>query len=174
MTSGDAEGAERSVSMPVEQWCTLVQRGAAIPVTIPLMGTSMMPLIRYEKDPVTILPLRRPLERGDIVLFRREDGAFVVHRVYRLSEDGSRVQTWGDNCLTPDRPVACSEVLGLVVSMNRRGREIPLDTEKQRRRGIRWMDSPLRRKAWFAFRRIWVFAGNLARRLVPSLFHGRV
>ena len=37
---------------------------------LPIRGTSMLPLIRYKVDPVTILPLdREPLE-GDIVLFR--------------------------------------------------------------------------------------------------------
>ena len=163
-------GAEQpSIGLTVEQWLELVKRGADIPVTIPILGTSMLPLIRYKIDPATIVPLRREPKEGDVVLFRRfKDGVTVVHRVFRVMED--RVQTWGDNCPKPDHPVSRADVLGLVVSVRRSGRVIPLDTERQRRRGVRWMHSPVRRRLWFAWRRARGGLGNLIRRIWPN-FH---
>ncbi len=163
------EAAQSSIGLSVEQWQALVQRGARVPVTIPIMGNSMVPVIRYKVDPTTIVPLSREPMEGDIVLFRRAgDAALVVHRVWRVLED--QVQTWGDNCPNPDRPVPREDVLGLAVSVRRNGRDIPLDTEEQRRRGVRWMHSPIRRRLWFAWRDFRWRVGNLIRRVRPD-FH---
>ena len=164
---------EPSVDLSVERWLELVRRGANIPVTIPVKGTSMLPLIRYMIDPATVAPLRREPMEGDIVLFRRHgDGAAVIHRVYRVL--GDRVQTWGDNVPKPDHPVAREDVLGLVVSIRRNGRIVHLDTEEQRRRGVRWMHSPIRRRLWFLWNRSCWSMGNLIRKVFPNFhFHKR-
>lgn len=39
-------------------------------------------------------------QRGDIVCFRRPDGAEVIHRVYHTAPEA--LTTWGDNNLRPD------------------------------------------------------------------------
>lgn len=158
--------ASESVGLTVEEWCALVKRGASIPVTIPIMGTSMMPVIRYGVDLTTIVPLTRPPREGEIVLFRRRDGALIVHRVYQLLED--KVQTWGDNLRTPDVPVPREDVLGLVVSVRRGRRTVRLDTEEQRRRGIRWMHSPVRRRLWFVWNTVRWIPGKLIRKVWPD------
>lgn len=154
------------------QWCSLVERGMDIPLTIPIYGSSMMPLIRYGKDPATIVPLRREPLEGDIVLFRRQDGELVIHRVWKLLPEGS-LQTWGDNCHSKDKPIRRQDALGLVVSVNRDGREIPLDTPRQRRRGVKWMTSPIRRPVWFAYCQARVLAGRLIRRVWPDFHRDR-
>lgn len=145
--------ADRTASLQVADWCKLAKQGISIPVTTMLQGSSMEPLIRCRKDPVTIVPVNRELLPGDIVLFEREDGAYVVHRLYRISEEKQLVQTWGDNCCRPDKPVPVSAVLGMAVSFCRNGRVISLTTEEQRSYGIKWMNSRWKRPLWFAYRR---------------------
>lgn len=54
--------------MSVKQWHQLCSEGAELQVRIPVNGVSMQPLIRKNRDIVTLLPLRRVPERGDIVL----------------------------------------------------------------------------------------------------------
>ena len=51
-----------------------VRSGAAPTVMIRLDGDSMRPLIRRNRDAVTILSLPRPLKRRDVVLFRSNAG----------------------------------------------------------------------------------------------------
>ena len=150
----------RTISL--EDWAEYARKGVDIPITVPLHGSSMEPLIRYMKDPVTIIPLKREPLVGDIVLFRRADGAHVVHRVYRVTPD--RVITWGDNCAGPDAPLKREDVLGLVTAMQRHGRRYPLDTEAQRRYGLRWMRK--HRRVWMAYRRMRGKAGRVVKRLV--------
>lgn len=164
-----SQAEQSSIVLSVEQWLELVQRGANIPVTIPLMGTSMLPVIRYKVDPTTIVPLNREPVEGDIVLFRRfGDGAWVVHRVYRVM--GDQVQTWGDNSPRPDHPVSREDVPGLVVSICRNGKTIRLDTEEQRRWGVKWMHSTVRRRLWFTWSTLRWLPGKLIRKVWPN-FH---
>lgn len=145
-----------TTGISLEKWRELGENGIDIPMRIPLHGRSMKPLIRPEKDIVTIMPMVREPKIGDIVLFQRNDGKFIVHRVYRVFSDG--IQTWGDNCQRADVPMKREDVYGLIVSMERDGRTYQLDTDKQRTFGIRWMKYG--RKAWMVLKRIKRLAGR--------------
>ena len=144
-------------AIPMETWCELAKEGSAPPVTICLEGDSMRPLIRRGKDPVTIIPLARPLEKGDVVLFRLGE-RYIVHRVWKL-EDG-RVRTFGDNCWNPDPWIPENQVLGLVVKYARDGRGHRLDTPQARAWGRAWM---VLRPAWKLYRRARSLVGRALR-----------
>src|SRR5713226_7834674 len=58
---------------------------------------------------------------GDVVLFSRK-GRLFIHRVVEMS--GGAVVTRGDSMLDADPPVAVSDVLGRVESIERRGSSI--------------------------------------------------
>lgn len=130
-------------AISVEQWLTLTREGIDLPIHIPLYGHSMHPLIRRQKDIVTVRSLKRPLKKGDIVLFLRADGHYVVHRVHLLREDG--VQTLGDHCSAPDAPIAASDVLGIVTHIRRGKLTFCVDTPVWRAAGRLWSAAlPLR------------------------------
>ena len=65
----------------IEKWRELGENGALIPIRIPVHGSSMKPLIRPEKDMITIMPLVRAPMVGDIVMFRRNDGKYSASRI---------------------------------------------------------------------------------------------
>lgn len=149
-------------AIPMETWCELAKEGSAPPVTICLEGDSMRPLIRRGKDPVTIIPLARPLEKGDVVLFRLGE-RYIVHRVWKL-EDG-RVRTFGDNCWNPDPWIPENQVLGLVVKYARDGRGHRLDTPQARAWGRVWMAiHPIR----LCYKRLRALAGRCYRKIFPK------
>ena len=148
-------------SIPMEQWCALAREGAAPPVTICLEGDSMRPLIRRGKDPVTIVPLRRELMKGDVVLFRLGE-RYVVHRVWQL-KDGL-VRTFGDNCWNPEPWFPEEQVLGQVVRYVRGGRTHRLDTPAARAWGRLWMAiHPIR----LCYKRLRSLAGRCYRKIFP-------
>ena len=149
-------------AIPMETWCELAKEGSAPPVTICLEGDSMRPLIRRGKDPVTIIPLARPLEKGDVVLFHLGE-RYIVHRVWKL-EDG-RVRTFGDNCWNPDPWIPENQVLGLVVKYARDGRGHRLDTPQARAWGRAWMAiHPIR----LCYKRLRALAGRCYRKIFPK------
>lgn len=145
-------------SISIDDWCALAAEGSAPPVTIPLEGSSMMPLIRRNVDPVTVVPLQRRLKKGDVVLFTPGAGCYVVHRVWKLREH--QVQTLGDNCWNPDPWLPCEAVLGQAVTFTRNGRRHRLDTCGARLWGRFWMGLFPVRKCW---RRLRSTAGRLFR-----------
>ena len=149
-------------TIPMEQWCALARENVAPPVTICLEGESMRPLIRKGRDPVTIVPVRGEMKKGDVVLFTLGDGRYVVHRVWRLREGLAR--TLGDNCVNPEPWFPRAQVLGQVVRFSRNGHAFRLDTPAARAFGRVWM-------ALFPIRRGYLaaipMAGRMYRRLFP-------
>lgn len=83
--------------IPMEQLGPLLEeqlRGgfARLPVT----GSSMLPMLRHGRDVVGLVPLTGTPERGDVLLYRRKDGQYVLHRMIRM-EDGETCLCCGDN-----------------------------------------------------------------------------
>lgn len=150
-------------SIGIEQWWELARQGIAPPVTIPLEGSSMQPLIRRGLDPVTIVPLQRPLRIGDVVLFTSGNGRFVVHRVWKLAP--GRVRTFGDNCWNPDAWIPESAVLGQVICYSRQGKTHRLDTPYARAWGRFWMALHPLRRCYLKLRQL---AGRCYRRFFPK------
>ena len=149
-------------TIPMEQWCALARENVAPPVTICLEGESMRPLIRKGRDPVTIVPVRGELKKGDVVLFTLGDGRYVVHRVWRLRE--GLVRTLGDNCVNPEPWFPRAQVLGQVVRFSRNGHAFRLDTPAARAFGRVWMVLfPIRR----GYKRARALAGRMYRRVFP-------
>lgn len=54
------------------------------PVSIPIRGTSMTPFL-HEGDTVLLDLPEHPLHPGDIALYTRPNGSYVLHRILRVS-----------------------------------------------------------------------------------------
>lgn len=119
---------ESTRSCAVEEWLGLVREGMEIPLRITLDGVSMEPLIRKDTDIVTVIPLDRPVRRGDIVLFLDSLDRYCVHRVIRWKK--GKIVTRGDNCAMADFASEPERMLGLIISVTRDGRRVFLDVRR--------------------------------------------
>lgn len=154
------ENEPKIMHISVTQWHELTLGGENIPVTLMLDGESMRPLIRKQKDNITVIPVYRKLKKGDIVLFVRRDGAYVVHRVNKIKDE--TVITIGDNCVVFDAEIPVSDVWGIVVKEERNGKTISLDSALSRAFGIaRMLTRPLRS--------FWIKAKRYGVRLIRRL-----
>ena len=68
-----------AVLMP--EYEALLRDGAELPLVI--SGESMLPFLRPGRDTVFLRQPDAPLQRGDIAFYRRFDGSYILHRVYR-------------------------------------------------------------------------------------------
>lgn len=91
--------------------------------TVPLVisGCSMTPFLLHGRDTVYLSTVDRPLKKGDMILFRRDSGAYILHRILKQAEDGTYTlvgdaQTW----LEPG--IRADQVLALVTAVRRKGR----------------------------------------------------
>lgn len=122
----------KTFSVPIDEWLKLINSGVYSVARVTPTGNSMWPLIRSCRDQIEVKPVDREIKLGDVVVFKRIDGKSVVHRVWKISDDGKRVQTFGDNCVRPDAPVNISDVCGIATKVFRDGKEIDIDSDEAR------------------------------------------
>jgi hypothetical protein len=114
-------------------------------------GTSMLPLLREGRDSVALVA---PTEvtKGDICLYRRASGQYVLHRLMRF-EEGEPVFC-GDNQLAFEHGVKREEILARVSAVYRGERRVSVDSFFYRLYRFFHCLMPLRHLA-FLPRRVW-------------------
>lgn len=67
--------------------CELLKQGETS-VAVPVAGGSMIPFLHHGDTVYLDLP-RFPVKRGDILLYTRSNGQYILHRVVQTNADGS-------------------------------------------------------------------------------------
>ena len=90
----------QTVEVPMEELMKVVrlQLETAGRANLTVTGCSMLPMLRQHRDAVILAPLDRALNPGDIALFQREDGRYVLHRVIAVTPENYHF--CGDNQAT--------------------------------------------------------------------------
>ena len=97
--------------------CAMLREGqTAVPV--PVAGVSMRPFLRNGDVVYLDLPPKK-LRKGDIFLFTRPNGQYVLHRLHKIQKDGSYLML-GDSQLIPE-PVREEQIRAVVTFARIRG-----------------------------------------------------
>ena len=122
-------------------------------VLLTVTGNSMYPLFRSGADRVLLeKPKPAPLKRGDIALYQRPNGKYVLHRVMKV-QNGAYWMA-GDAQTDLEKGVAPDSVVAVVCAFERNGRRTPCRSGGYRIYSQLWMLlRPLRRpifktRAW--------------------------
>ncbi len=83
-------------------------------------GVSMLPMIRQGKDSVTISKLPEKLKKYDIILYKREDGKFILHRLVNMGEAFGFL---GDNQYEIEQGIKREQMIGKAVAFSRGDRK---------------------------------------------------
>ena len=59
---------------------SILEEGKEVPLVV--TGNSMMPFLIDRRDQVLIKRIERPLKKGDIAFFQRENGQYIMHRIH--------------------------------------------------------------------------------------------
>lgn len=116
-------------------------------------GSSMYPFILPETDLVVLAPLEEEdkVRRGDILLYRRESGLLVLHRVYCVKQDGLYMA--GDNQTELEGPISRKMVRAKMTAVIKKGHKI-------------LAKNPI----YWSFGRLWLFLYPV-RRPIAKLVH---
>jgi len=145
--------------------------------SITYVGSSMNPVFR-DGDALTLLPCNGHVRVGDVIVFTPPDGERkIIHRVISIGPEG--VRTRGDNngCIDP-WDLKPHEIIGRVVSLRRKGREITVPGGLQGRsqelgvRLLRRVDKTFANLFRGAYHRL--AQSRFARRFLYGLFATRV
>lgn len=113
---------------------------AALAVT----GSSMVPMLHNGRDRVWLTQLTRAPQRGDVILYRRANGRYVLHRVIRPQGEDDCV-CCGDNDWRTE-VVHRGDILGVVREFRRGGRTYTTQNGVYRLYVLLWTGAfPLRR-----------------------------
>lgn len=126
-------------------------------------GDSMMPLLRQDRDLMVICRITAPLKRNDAVLFKRPNGAYVMHRIIRVYPDGT-YRIGGDNRWYSEI-VPGEWIFGILTEIIRDGRHISVAEDPEYRKYLKRL--PFRR-TMMKIRRY----GSLIRQKIKSIFRG--
>lgn len=122
------------------QYRVLLESVETLPLAV--TGSSMLPFLAPGRDSVVLTRLKNPPKRGDIVLYQRENGVYVLHRVYIVEAGGSCCMV-GDAQQELEHGIRPEQMIAVVCAARRKG--------KVQRPGVFW---------WEFFSKIWI-------RLVP-------
>ena len=84
-------------------------------------GVSMLPLLHQHKDLFTIEKKQGRCNKYDVVLYKRPPKSFVLHRVVEVREKDYVIL--GDNCLNKEYGITEEDILGVMTSFVRNGKE---------------------------------------------------
>ena len=98
-----------------------LDRGGTFSLTI--TGTSMYPFIVGGRDKVTLSPLPEKLKKNDLPLYRRVDGAFVLHRIVKVCKDGTYT-CCGDHQWQLEKGLRREQMIGLATEYVRKGKHL--------------------------------------------------
>lgn len=103
--------------------CDIAQSGEIVSTVV--SGGSMIPFLVGKRDIVYLRLPYRKLRKGDIVLFTRLGGDYVLHRIKKVCKDGYYII--GDRQTKAEGPVSAEQIRLLAVKAKIKGK---LVTEK--------------------------------------------
>lgn len=90
-------------------------------LTYSVVGESMLPLLRQEKDLFIVQKKgRERCNRGDVVLYHRPPNQFVLHRIIEVRPNDYVIL--GDNCIGKEFGITDADVLGVLTGFVRDGK----------------------------------------------------
>lgn len=100
--------------------CELAQEGRTVSTVV--SGGSMLPFLSGNRDVVYLEKPKRKLRKGDVVLFRRTNGDFVLHRIKKIKSEGYYLI--GDRQYDVEGPVKREQISAIMTGAKRKGKEI--------------------------------------------------
>ena len=92
----------------------------ALPLVI--SGSSMSPFLIHGRDTVYLSRLTRPARRGDMLLYRRDSGGYVLHRVWKAGPEGFTMVGDAQQVLEPG--IREDQIIAIVTAADRKGKRM--------------------------------------------------
>lgn len=124
-------------------------------------GSSMLPMLRNNKDTVTLCRAEFPLKKYDLPLYVRDNGHYVLHRVVGVEENCYVMR--GDNQFLDEPGIRDEQIIGIVHSFTRKNKTYDCKSPKYMLYCRIWVNTAGLRKYFRILRRI---AGKIKRRIL--------
>lgn len=102
-------------------------------------GTSMLPTIREGRDQVILTALPDRLRRYQIILYKRADGAYVLHRIVGIQGDSYVMR--GDNQYVNEPGIRREQMIAMAGGIVQDKKVIDPNKGRARVQDILWVES---------------------------------
>ena len=102
----------------MEKFRLLLENGQEMP--LPVQGSSMAPFLVDRRDMVWLRSPAERLKTGDIVLYQRENGQYILHRIHSVQDGTFTLVGDGHHVLEPG--IRREQIFGQVVRAWRKDR----------------------------------------------------
>ena len=121
---------------------------------VPIEGTSMLPLLKEGKTLVEVESRNtKQFKKGDVVLYRKNDGTLVLHRIVKAGSDNI-FTVLGDHQYNNAEQVNSEQILAVMTGFITNGRHIDENTLWYRIYKRIWVGSLVLRRCCLAFLRM--------------------
>ena len=98
----------------------LVKEGKEVSMLI--AGSSMAPFLVHQRDYIYFKKPERNLRKGDMVFFERNNGQYVMHRIWKVKPDGYYIV--GDAQTEIEGPVREEQIFAIITKVRRKNQWI--------------------------------------------------
>lgn len=126
-------------------------------------GNSMLPLFRNNQDIVTLAKPEFPLKKYSIVLYQRENGKYVLHRL--VENKGKYYTMRGDNQYRNEHQIAEKQIIAVVVEFTRNGKLYKTTDRSYKLYSVFWTNTMPVRMVYKIFR---YTAGKVKRKILRN------
>ena len=116
-------------------------------VVITARGNSMRPILRDRADRLILSKPCDKVEIGDVLLYEKPDGVFVLHRVVSAEEDGTYT-FMGDCQNNKDEGITPDMIRAKLVGFFRNGKEISVESHRYKNFVSFWIKSRFVRRIY--------------------------
>lgn len=90
-------------------------------------GSSMMPMLRQNRDVMIIERVSGRLKKYDCPLYKRADGKYVLHRILKVRKNDYVIA--GDHCTKKEYGITDADIIGVLTGFIRDGKVITTDNK---------------------------------------------
>ena len=119
-------------------------------------GNSMRPLLRDGKDQLILASTKeKNIGKGDVVLYKRENGTYVAHRILDVAPDGSFTML-GDAQFDIEKGIRPDQIIAVASGFIIRGKEKSVNSKCYRKYVKFWKKSKHIKKLYLKFFYKWL------------------
>lgn len=127
-------------------------------------GTSMVPMLRNNKNIVVIEKKAGRLKENDVALYKSPTGKYVLHRIVKVRENDYVAR--GDNCLKNEYGIVESQILGVLKGYYKGETFVDCKTNKKYFRYVRYTRATrYLRMIWIVLYKLLIWVYSILRKI---------
>lgn len=104
----------------LEEYRQLLQDESIEALPLVISGSSMAPFLVHGRDTVYLSRLDRDAKKGDVLLYRRNSGAYILHRVFKI--ENNTYTMVGDAQTELEPGIKQEQIIAVMTSALRKGK----------------------------------------------------